>query len=469
MQHDIGFTYLFFTGIFSDSMYFYLEDDNNKPHYNFIYIDQIFDFLLSVGLKPFLSLSYMPVALAEQPSHKTLEHLTSMPKSLPAWRTMVETFFSHIIRRYGNAEVLSWKYTIWHLPDTPSRIFGFDNPEVFYHFYQYTCETVKGIHKDFSFGLPCTFYLNDSHHSDWYLNFLDWCLAQDCPPDFICFTFFDVKLGSGRTNSRTTFGFFDPLVLNQEENGLENFLYDVHKSLKAKGVGSLPLYICEWNNTPSQQDLLNDTCYKSCYIIKSILRNYDNFDGLAYWSLSDLMSESPVPDLYLFGGLGLFSVDGIPKAAYYALAFLGLLKDRFLAKGDSWFATRSDDTLSIIACHYKHITHLYALGERFDMSETDRYTMFEPSESLCLQLEITGLADGEHEMTEYTLNRKNGSLYDTWADWGVGTPSSNAERTYLKAKSVPFLHKSKTTVKNGTLNLFSELSLLEVKVIQITL
>ena len=84
----------------------------------------------------------------------------------------------------------------------------------------------------------------------------------------------------------------------------------------------MPIYLSEWNNTPSQQDLLNDTCFKSCYIVKNILENYDRLDSFTYQALTDLMADDALPNKLFFGGLGLFTVNGIPKASYYAYTLL---------------------------------------------------------------------------------------------------------------------------------------------------
>ena len=61
---------------------------------------------------------------------------------------------------------------------------------------------------------------------------------------------------------------------------------------------------------------MNDTCFKSCYIVKCILENYDKLDSFAYWSLTDRMGEAAQPKEMYFGGLGLFTANGVPKASY---------------------------------------------------------------------------------------------------------------------------------------------------------
>jgi xylan 1,4-beta-xylosidase len=259
------------------------------------------------------------------------------------------------------------------------------------------------------------------------------------------------------------------MILNQNTNGLKEFISHVKRDLQASGLEQLPVYVCEWNNTPSQQDLLNDTCYKSCYIVKNILENYDKLRGLSYWSLTDLMTEAPLPDDLLYGGLGLFTKNGLPKASYYSFYLLRQLGDSFLAKGDGWFSTRTQKDIRIMAYHYKHITSLYCMGERFDMTNTARYTMFEPSETLELHLQIHDMEDKEYMVTEYIVNRNAGSLYDAWVDMGCIDPQTEQEAEFLRAKSVPSIRKYKKAASDGTLTLHPRLDLLEIRLMIVAL
>jgi xylan 1,4-beta-xylosidase len=65
VAHDeCGFKYIRFHGLLSDDMGVYFEDKNGKPIYNFQYIDELFDYLQSIQMKPFVELGFMPGALA---------------------------------------------------------------------------------------------------------------------------------------------------------------------------------------------------------------------------------------------------------------------------------------------------------------------------------------------------------------------------------------------------------------------
>ena len=62
VRQECGFRYLRFHGLFHDDMHVYAEE-NGQPHYNFQYVDALFDAMLDMGVRPFVELSFMPEAL----------------------------------------------------------------------------------------------------------------------------------------------------------------------------------------------------------------------------------------------------------------------------------------------------------------------------------------------------------------------------------------------------------------------
>lgn len=466
VQNDLAPRYIFFNGILSDNLYFYQLDNNENAIYNYTFIDHIFDFLISLNLKPMFSFSYMPRKLAKNPELFLFNHLVSEPQNLDAWCNLIENFMNHIVNRYGLEEIKSWRFSVWHQPNTPSRLFGFNNNEDYFVFFKKTREIVKNFSEDLTFGLPCMYYL-DNPNNNFIPNMMTWCKENDCLPDYFNYTFYDTILDNSRNNTQDSFGFVDSMTLNPNSDGLKKAITRMKKISHECDLDKLPIYICEWNNTPSQQDYLNDTCYKSCYITKNILENYDRIDGLSYWSLTDLMTEHPQTGELFFGGLGLFTTSGIPKASYYALKLLGKLGNEFLGSGENWFATKRGNDICIIAYHYKHYTNLYASGERFDMTKTDRYTMFEPSTNLDLTINLNNLPKASYTVTEYILNRDHGSAFDTWVTSGCIDPFTTEETTYLES-SLPQLHKSTAATHDGTLTLTVSMQLLETRLITLS-
>ena len=126
LQAEAKFRVVKMHSIFDDDMMVYSEFDG-KPHYNFNLLDNVFDFLLSINLKPFVQLSFMPSALAAQKDKTTFyaNVITSPPKDINRWNCLVDKFVRHLIDRYGKSEVESWPFAVWNEPFTSQKIFGF--------------------------------------------------------------------------------------------------------------------------------------------------------------------------------------------------------------------------------------------------------------------------------------------------------------------------------------------------------
>ena len=62
--------------------------------FNFHYIDQIIDFMLGVGLKPYLELSWMPRRQASDQEEKGLNAVChSKPKDMKIWCSWCRRFW----------------------------------------------------------------------------------------------------------------------------------------------------------------------------------------------------------------------------------------------------------------------------------------------------------------------------------------------------------------------------------------
>lgn len=112
-KREIGFTDLRFHGIFDDDMHIYQENEDGSPWYNFTYADLLFDFILSIGLTPYVELSFVPSKLA-----KTQRHLfercsiASSYDNRERWEALVQATVAHWIERYGLEEVRRWHFTV---------------------------------------------------------------------------------------------------------------------------------------------------------------------------------------------------------------------------------------------------------------------------------------------------------------------------------------------------------------------
>ncbi|MCD7957752.1 MAG: helix-turn-helix domain-containing protein [Lachnospiraceae bacterium] len=457
MQRDIGFEYIRFHGILSDEMRLASRQTDGSLSFSFLYVDKVLDFIRDAGLKPVIEFSFMPEAMAKSPQKKFINYCTSEPRSVTEWCELIRTFILHIMGRYGNATVRTWLFTPWSLPDTPFRLFGFSSDEAFYEFYRQTWQTVKSCEKSLKFGAPSVYYVN--REDRWYLPFLRWCEDNGCAPDFLNFHYYDTVQKSS-PSAMDLFGFADSMTLGEAPDGLTAFIRQVNRDNRR----NYPVYLTEWNNTPSQQDLLNDTCFKSCYFTKGILENMDALESFCCWSLTDMMGEAPVAAELFSGGLGLFTRNGIPKASYCALTLLSRLGNTCLGHGDGWYIAGNGGEYQILLYNYRHFSHLYALGERFDMTFTDRYTPFSPEQFMEADITLSDISDGDYIICEQSVSRKQGSAFDQWVSMGA-MEFEPYEMPYLERLSSPSLTKYTVRTENGVLKLGAMLELLEVRLL----
>ena len=186
IQSKIGFKYIRFHGIFDDSMMVY-DEENNNPSFNFTYIDKLFDFLLSINLKPFVELGFMPSKLALN-ANKTVfytKSIISEPKDINLWNLLVEKFIRHCANRYGLEEVSSWHFEVWNEPEI-DLIFGFDKEGYYNEFFKETYNTIKSINSNLKVGGPSILGYNILKNN-WLEKHLDYCIENNCKPDFITF------------------------------------------------------------------------------------------------------------------------------------------------------------------------------------------------------------------------------------------------------------------------------------------
>lgn len=102
IKRDYNFDYLRFRDIFSDDMYIYYEKDGDETIFSWTSLDGVFDFVLSVGLKPFPEIGYMPSHLASKKQYANWQYHpnVSQPKSMEKWTNLIRQFLLHYIDRY---------------------------------------------------------------------------------------------------------------------------------------------------------------------------------------------------------------------------------------------------------------------------------------------------------------------------------------------------------------------------------
>jgi xylan 1,4-beta-xylosidase len=118
VQKEIGFRYIRMHACCTTTWAVYEERADGTPIYKWQYIDKLYDYLLRVGLKPFVELTFLPHDLASQ--DKTVfwwRGNVSPPKSYEKWSALVAALARQFRERYGDEEVKTWHFEVWNEPD----------------------------------------------------------------------------------------------------------------------------------------------------------------------------------------------------------------------------------------------------------------------------------------------------------------------------------------------------------------
>ena len=152
-QDEIGFKAIRFHGLLCDDMGVYSETRDGQPRHNFQYIDQLYDSLLALNLKPFVEISFMPDALAGGTADNFLvEGQRSPPKSWDKWDGLIKDLVTHWTARYGADEVKQWNFEIWNEADYPA-FFAPRDPnrrrEEYFELYAHTAADIKSVNANY--------------------------------------------------------------------------------------------------------------------------------------------------------------------------------------------------------------------------------------------------------------------------------------------------------------------------------
>lgn len=337
-HQELGFKHVRFHGILCDDMGT-LVREGSECFYSFFNADQIFDFLLSIGMRPFVELSFMPSALAS--SNQSQFHYNanvSPPRDAAQWAVLIRKLVSHWVERYGLDEVRQWFFEVWNEPNLTA--FGTGRQEDYFRLYRYTVDAIKGIDDKLKVGGPAT------ADNAWVEDFLKFCKANNLPADFVT------------THHYPTDDFGKPGDDTEAQLAASrrSALRDEAKSVRGQ-AGDLPLYYTEWCTSSNPRDAMHDDPYAAAFIVKTVMEASGLVQGYSYWTFSDIFEENYFPSVPFQGGFGLMNIHGIAKPAYRAFQLLHGLGSELLpvdgshATVDVW-AVRGGDKIILLMTNF---------------------------------------------------------------------------------------------------------------------
>ena len=379
---------------------------------------------------------------------------------------LIKDFTKHLITRYGREEVSKWPFCVWNEPETSKKMFGFDDNITFFNFYKNTFDTVKDVCPDIKFGSPSVLSMNDGNAQSWVTLFLKWTEKNNCKPEFMNIHYYSDIIPKNTDEfilSEATASQFP-----KHTDDFSQYIKKMKKTFHSVGINDVPIYMTEWNFTLSHRNLISDTCFKACYILKNLLENYDQLDSFGYWCLTDLLEENSLPEKLFHGGLGIYTINGLRKSVFYAFYFANMLGNDLIKSGEGYFITKKRNSYQIITYNYIHYGDLFASGEAFDLTQTSRYSPFNMTKQMSALINLSDMENGRYEVKEYYVNTNKGSAFDIWVDFG-GIPLTPKDTELLKGLCVPGFHMEYREIMDGSLEYNTLLEPLEMRFTEIRL
>src|SRR5476651_2447256 len=331
VKKELGFRYIRFHGLLSDDMGVYREDKAGNAVYNWQYIDELYDFLLSIHVRPFVELGFMPNALAsgKQTVFWWKGNITP-PKDYAKWDALIKALVSHWTERYGAAEVKQWYFEVWNEPNLKNLFFSGDQREYF-KLYKETANTIKSVSVDYKVGGPAT------AGNAWIPETIKFCVDNKVPIDFISTHTYGVKEGFlDETGEKGT-------IVSKDKDAVWGDMKRSRAQIDASAMPKLELHYTEWSASYTPADPIHDSYHEAAYVLNKIKNAGPYVNSMSYWTFTDIFEEAGPRATPFHGGFGLMNYQDIKKPAYYAFRFLNQLGDKELANADGASIATKDD------------------------------------------------------------------------------------------------------------------------------
>lgn len=434
VKKECGFKYIRMHGLLTDDMAVYTEDRDGKPIYNYMYIDPLFDFLHSIGIKPFVELGFMPSALAS--GSKTIfwwRGNVTPPKDYEKWEGLIENLTRHFTERYGEEEVKSWYFEVWNEPNLDG--FWAGTQDEYFKLYKHAARAIKNVNKSYRVGGPGT------AGAAWEREMIDFCVKNEVPIDFVSTHAYGVKQG-----------FLDEFgqsgtVLDKNPMSVSGDVLQSRKEIAESPRPDLELHYTEWSASYTPADPIHDSYHEASYVLQKLKQVGNAANSMSYWVFTDIFEE-PGPRFSPFhGGFGMLSTQGINKPVFYAYQFLNKLGETELISKDSssWITKDNSGNIQALIWDFTN-TH------PGDSVHNQKYYIQDlPAKSKPrVKLHINNVPAGKYAITLYKVGYQSNDAYTTYLALGKPQQLTRVQVDEIKKQNdgSPFLRKT-IDIKEG--------------------
>lgn len=387
-------------GLFDDEMGIAAQ---GAGHFNFLYVDQVYDFMLDHGVRPFVELSFMPEAFASSANRIFFYRgNVSPPRNWQDWHDMVQAFTEHCVKRYGPAEVRGWKFEVWNEPNIS---FWAGSQQEYFELYRQSALAIKKVDAELHVGGPSTAQLG------WIPELIQYCADHGVPLDFVSTHVYP------NDPQRYIFGKDNAYPFEQViPRGVEH----VKRQVESSKMPHLPVWITEWS---SQNPAFIADTLKNCVGLA---------EAMSYWTFSNVFEEGGVPSGVFNDVFGMLDQWGIARPSFHAFALLHKLGESLLSAdaGPILATKRADGSVAILlwnlipasAGGLANGNPVGATGGRNEAKGASKE----------FRLKLAGLGGGARVAVRQ-VNGQTGTAIPKWRE--MGSPQYPSEREIAELRS----------------------------------
>ena len=425
-RKELGFHYLRAHGVLHDELGVYSEDKQGHPRYNWQYIDDVYDYLESIGMRPFVEVGFMPKALAS--GNRTIfwwNANVSTPNDYTKWDALITALVKHWTDRYGADEVKKWRFEIWNEPQL--SIFFQPPPgktarEAYFELYEHTAKDISSVNSAYVIGGPAG--------PGWFRELIDLSVQKNLPLDFLSYHPYGLAGGPTGLDETGESLLYLSSNLNAVADGANRGIDIAKSSPKPK----LPIYITEWSSSYSSRDPIHDTYFEAPYILRQ-LRNTEQMGAMSYWTFTDVFEENGPGWRPFYGGFGLINYQGIKKPAYWAYRFLAQLGPVEIKSSDpdSYVTKDNEGGYQVL---FWDLSHPIPASEQSKVSDQAFFSKpLIPAEKPPATVKLTNIRPGKYKMTIYRIGYRHNDPYSRFIEMGRPFDLSREDVAKLKELS----------------------------------
>ncbi|SCZ79610.1 GH39 family glycosyl hydrolase [Pseudobutyrivibrio xylanivorans] len=450
LAKEIGFKYARIFMVFNTKTM--VSDGVTVGDYNFDMIFEALDFLVENRITPWLDFTNRPYAnVTNSEETAWFEDISIKYKDRRVWENLYKSFFRSLVRRYGEKEVSRWRFEVGMEGVHAAYTNLTDDRKNFGEAFSRISKELKAVAPDAQLGYCTGAGVTGTVDVSDLEKDIAMLYAQENKPDFLSALFFPYMTKHYMVDSVKKTGFVRSADRDFEGHEFEK-LYGIMDKLN---IPHEKLVVSEWNITVSNQNYLNDSCFRGCVLIRNIVKHAMEAEIFGMWIATDWQCNSYSARRVINGGGGLVSKETIRKPIFYALKMLNRLGSKVIARGDNYIVTRvADDEYQIICFNTVWYNSSYFIDAENQSTVEDAKAYFDPHDNKKLEIKLKGVSENSgYYVKKRTVNQDNGSIIDEWAKFDNDSKLERSDVKFLRDKCVPDLSRTLIKSKGNVLTL----------------